>query len=342
MKKNLLKKISVMGILLVFVVSSLMGCTKSSKQKENTGSSDKQLTTIKYGVMTGNNEHVLALVGLEQGIYKQHGINLELTEFSTGVEAIGAVTTGELDLAEVMDFGGINRLGQTSSNTNLRILAQNYVEKDGGAATRLYVNPKKISSLSDIKGKKLSVAIGTQNEYFDAKLLESQSLTEDDVEMVPIQSIQDTVAVAKRGDIDVVWSGSQFASKLEELNWKSILNAEDIGLRNRNIAIGSEEFAKKVDIVSEFYKARQEVVDYIDTHEDEVADFIANKVGITAEQFKTNYDGYSFEAQYTDDVEKSLNELITWSVNKGNFENFKLDSVVDTDGLKKAFPDKVK
>lgn len=342
MKKQILKKLSVLGMVLALSVSGLMGCGKTSSQKENISSADNQLTTIRYGVMTGNNEHILALVGIDQGIYQKHGINLELTEFSTGVEAIGAVTTGELEMAEVMDFGGINRLGQTASDTNLRILAQNYVEKEGVGATRLYVNPEKVSSLEDIKGKKLSVSIGTQNEYFDAKLLESRNLTEDDVEMVPIQSIQDTVAIAQRGDIDIVWSGSQFADKLEDLGWKSILNAEDIGLRNRNLAIGSEEFAKNVDVVSEYYKARQEVVEYIDKHEDEVADFIADKLGITAEQFKAQYDSYSFEAQYTDDVENSLNELILWSVNKGNFESFNLDSVVNTDGLKKAFPDKVK
>jgi hypothetical protein len=50
---------------------------------------------------------------------------------------------------------------------------------------------------------------------------------------------------------------------------------------------------------------------------------------------------YNFENTFTQETYDSLNDLIDWSVAKGTFDAFDIDTFIVTDGLKQAFPDNV-
>jgi ABC-type nitrate/sulfonate/bicarbonate transport system substrate-binding protein len=346
MKKRILSSL----LATVLVVGLLSGCSSSSATENSTGDTassesgaSTETTSLQLGVMTGTSEHFISLVGIEQGIYENYGINLQITEFGTGVEAVGAVTTGQIDLAEIMEFGMINRLGQTSENSNLRILAQNYVSiaTDSGDDMALYVNPDKIKSLSDLKDKNISVSLGTQNEYQVAKLLEYADLSDDDVSQIPVDAEADVLAVAKKGDIDAAWANGQQAVNLQKEGWTALITAEEVGLVTRDLFVGSDTIATNTDLLANYFQARSEIVEYIQNNIDDVATFISEKTGVAEETFKTTMNSYNFENTFTQETYDSLNDLIDWSVAKGTFDAFDIDTFIVTDGLKQAFPDNV-
>jgi NitT/TauT family transport system substrate-binding protein len=337
----------------VLVVGLLAGCGSSSSTESSSagdsaasGSSDTttEKTTLRLGVMTGISEHFIGLVGIEQGIYDKYGIDLQITEFGTGVDAVGAITTGQIDIAEIMDFGIINRLGQTSENSTLRILAQNYVTKatDSDVELAFFVNPDKIKSIDDIKGKNISVSLGTVNEYQNAKLLEYAGLSDSDITAVPIESLSDVVAVAKKGDeIDGAWASGQHAINLKKAGWTALITGDELGLTTRDMAVGSDTIAANTDLLEKYFKARSEAVDYITNNLDDVASFIKEKTGIEEDTFKANINSNELENSLTKETYDALTDLKDWAVSKGNFDDFDLDKFVVTDGLKQTFPDRV-
>lgn len=349
-------KKKILGILLSTVLAAgvLGGCAKSDatiEKKDNsavntesrdTAESDDKIT-IRTGVMTGIAEHFIALEGIEQGIFEKYGIDYQYTEFGTGVDAVNAITTGQIDLAEIMDFGIINRIGQTSDKSDLRIVAQNYVSKDTGSETALalYVNPETVSSIDDLKGKKISVALGTQNEYQNTILREYANLSKDDLTEVPLNSIADTIAVAKNGEIDAVWSSGQYAANLKELGWTPLVKGTDLGLFSRDLAVASEKFASDTEALKRYFQARAEIVDYILNNEDEAAEFIEGKTGISKEQFKDTINGSDLENKFDQDTYDGLKSLKDWSVSAGNFADYDLNKFINTEGLKEAYPDRV-
>jgi len=65
-----------------------------------------------------------------------------------------------------------------------------------------------IRTVSDLKGKKISVAYGTPSHTFLLWLLEANNMATQDVELVQVKSAIDAAAMAKSGSVDgaVVWS----------------------------------------------------------------------------------------------------------------------------------------
>ena len=128
MKKRML------GLLLTAaLVLGVTGCGNTTEKKttEQANGSSEELTTeagetqtVRLGVWTGGIDHYLAVVGTEQGIFQKHGIDLETTEFASGINTIDAIVTGQLDIGMIADFAGVNRIGNTQDNFDSKIIGR--------------------------------------------------------------------------------------------------------------------------------------------------------------------------------------------------------------------------
>ncbi len=352
MKKKGINKV-LKKVLSVALIASLFltGCGNGSAGG-STGSSAKSekgtkesLETVRVGVMTGIIEHYIAIVGQEKGIWEKNGIDLQVTEFATGVEAVGAVQTEQIDVAEIMDFAIINRLGTTADKTNLRIYNLNYEsdtsDKDSIAVNKFYVNPKTVKDASDLKGKKISVALGTVNEYFVAEGLAKAGLTVKDVTTVPADSITANIAMAANGEIDGTWASGTTASKLVDDGWVALYNAIDLDLLTRDIGVTTDSFAT-TETLKKYVKARDEVVKYIEENEEDAVKIIADKSSLDQEVIRTTIEGNNLEPEFSNDTVDQLNKLKDWALKNGNLKkDFTLDNFIDLTAVKDAVGDRV-
>ena len=346
-KKSVIKKLLALtltaGLLLTGCGSSDSG-SASSADAGSDASGEKSV--VRVGVMTGIAEHLIAALGQEKGIWEKNGVDLQVTEFATGVEAIGLVQMGQIDIAEIMDYAIVNRIGTTAKDTNLRIYEINYRSasdrEDTTAVNKFYVNPETVSGEDDLKGKRISVSLGTVNEYNIAKVLEKEGLTKDDVTYVPIEGIQANIALATNGEIDATWAGGQTAEKLIELGWTPFFSEAEIGLNARNIGVVSDTFAKD-PALEKYIKARAEIIKYYLENKDEAASVISKKTTVKEELVKSTLDGNDYNILLDQAELDHLNELKEWALNNGNYEeDFDLKSFIDTTALAKVYPDLVK
>ncbi|TXS57424.1 aliphatic sulfonate ABC transporter substrate-binding protein [Streptomyces sp. t39] len=109
------------------------------------------LDTVKIGYFP-NLTHATALVGHQEGILQKElgGTKLSATTFNAGPSEIEALNAGSIDIGFIGPSPSINGYVK-SQGKNLRII--------GGSASggvKLVVNPKKIKTLDDLKGKKIA------------------------------------------------------------------------------------------------------------------------------------------------------------------------------------------
>jgi len=198
----------------------------NSKEKVAAGSSKIEgLDTVKIGYF-GNLTHGTALVGREQGLFQKElgATKAEYATFNAGPSEIEALNSGSIDIGWIGPSPAIN--GYTKSDgKSLKII--------GGSASggvKLVVNPKKIKSLKDVKGKKIATPqLGNTQDVAFLNWIADQGWKVDaqsgkgDVTVVRTDN-KITPDAFKAGSIDGAWVPEPTASKLVAEGGKTILD----------------------------------------------------------------------------------------------------------------------
>ncbi|ANP50900.1 NitT/TauT family transport system substrate-binding protein [Streptomyces griseochromogenes] len=173
-----------------------------------------------------NLTHATALVGDQEGLFQKElgGTAIKPSTFSAGPSEIEALNAGSIDIGWIGPSPAIN--GYTKSNCkNLRII--------GGSASggvKLVVNPKKIKSLKDVKGKKIATPqLGNTQDVAFLNWIADQGWKVDaqsgkgDVSVVRTDN-KITPDAYKSGSVDGAWVPEPTASKLVAEGGKVLLD----------------------------------------------------------------------------------------------------------------------
>ncbi|NJQ02889.1 ABC transporter substrate-binding protein [Streptomyces zingiberis] len=177
-----------------------------------------------------NLTHATALVGIEQGLLQKElgGTKIKTSTFNAGPSEIEALNAGSIDIGWIGPSPSIN--GYTKSGgKNLRII--------GGSASggvKLVVNPKKIKSLDDVKGKKIATPqLGNTQDVAFLNWIAEQGWKVDaqsgkgDVSVVRTDN-KITPDAYKSGSIDGAWVPEPTASKLVTEGAEVLLDEADL------------------------------------------------------------------------------------------------------------------
>ena len=355
-KLNLFKK-AIYHIMIGLTALALAGCAKSdSTAGEKTAASAKteetpagakaeaagDLVTVRAAVMTNGFDHYLALAGLEYGIYKDNGVNLEVTEYGRGINTIDAVVTGTADFGNMADYATVNRLGNTLHDTNLVIFSEQYANSisEGG----LYVAPKYADDLSKLDGSEGFLTIAaTVSDYYNSVIIEYLGLDESKQNIINADSPQTELALALKGEASAVYASGSVAAQYEALGWKLAVTTEELGINTYAYFLTTKEYndTHREDLVK-YLKGSQATFDYIKANLDEVSKFFEKKIGINAEDFKMNWDAYESRIGFTEDGAEHLEKMEKWAFNHGSYkEDYDVRSFINTEAAEIAFPERV-
>jgi NitT/TauT family transport system substrate-binding protein len=173
-----------------------------------------------------NLTHATPLVGLKEGIFQKElgGTSVKELTFNAGPAEIEALNAGAIDIGWIGPSPAINGYTQ-SGGTNLRIISGS---ASGGV--KLVVNPKKIKTLADVKGKKIATPqLGNTQDVALLNWISSQGWKVDaqsgkgDVSVVRTDN-KITPDAYKNGSIDGAWVPEPTASKLVAEGAKVLLD----------------------------------------------------------------------------------------------------------------------
>ncbi len=136
------------------------------------------LTKLRVGYLHVVTVDAQLLLGLEMGTFKKEGLDLELREFTTGIELFQALVGGSLD---VLTTGGV--LSNFPARGQGKVFLINDLE---WAVGQIWVYPDKgIKEIKDLKGKQVATTRGTTAHDLLHQALKSVGLdSTKDVEIV--------------------------------------------------------------------------------------------------------------------------------------------------------------
>lgn len=355
MKKKSFKRLIsfVLGAALITTAgSALTGCgtgagskTGTASRKISSVSSGKTenksgLETVRVGFTTNLQNDWLVKIAKEKGIFEKNGLNVESTEFPNGISSVDAMATGQLDIGEVADFAGVNRIGQTPDKSDLVFVSTCGISN----AFNFYVNPDKIKDLKDLKGQSIAVSLGVVLEYWNARTIEEAGLSKKDVKEIPIEDGTETLALAKSGKISGTWSTAVNAQKLvQNYKWKPLVNQKELGLSMYSYLVSTKAYVKEhKETISKYIKSLYEANQYVKENIDDAAGIIKKTSQVDEDTFKTEYKALDIVYGFSDDSVKDLETIEKWVYKNGYTKGeYDVKDHIDTSAVEEADADPV-
>ncbi|WLQ39830.1 ABC transporter substrate-binding protein [Streptomyces laculatispora] len=225
-------------------------------KKANVSAGDKKLSadTVKIGYFP-NLTHATALVGIQEGIIAKElgGTEVKPSTFNAGPSEIEALNAGSIDIGFIGPSPSINGFTK-SRGKSLRII--------GGSASggvKLVVNPKKVKTLDDLKGKKIATPqLGNTQDVAFLNWISEKGWKVDaqsgkgDVSVVRTDN-KVTPDAYKSGSIDGAWVPEPTASKLVAQGAKVLLDESTLWPDNKfvitNIIVSQKFLDQHRDVV---------------------------------------------------------------------------------------------
>ena len=222
-------------------------------------------------------------VGIEKGWFKEEGVDVKFEWFDY-VASMDAFAAGKLD-AVGMTNGDALVTGATGAKS-VMILMNDYSNGND-----MIIAKPGISSIKELKGKKIGVEIGFVGHLLLLNALEKNGLSEKDVKLVNVPT-NETPQVLASGDVDAVvaWQPSSGIALQQVPGSKAIYtSADEPGLIYDLYAVSPQSYAKRKADWKKVMKVWYRIVDYINdpkTFNDAVS-IMASRVGLKPEVYKT-------------------------------------------------------
>lgn len=335
-------KMAAGAVLLLFGLSACGNEAKTQTVTENAqAKAAAEKTVIHQGVMSGNIDHWISVIGKERGFFDKYGIELEMTEFSSGVNTTDAVVTGQMDIGMLADYAVVNRLGNTQENTELCIFSR--FVKTRGDQNRLYVNADEVKELSDLAGKGFVTLPGTVWDYYAGVTFDQAGIPKEEQVLVNVDNTQAALGVMKSGDGVAFWASGTNARKLFEAGYQPILTADDLDMPTEQFYVANRSYMKdNEEAIKNFIRAVRETEEWISANKEEASKLVDEKINIPAEQFLEGFDSMELELSLKQESLKHLDAIKTWALSEGKFANdFDMRAFIDERILKEIAPENV-
>lgn len=300
MKKfNIKKLFAIIGVIGI-TAGLLAGCGGASSGGTDSAKSSDEPIVIRTSYWDYAPWAYQLYIAREKGFFdeafKDENVELEITAFTNGPAANEAVTAGKLDF--IVSLGDQPFLTGLENGVDTSILATTARQEK----TLIFVAKydSEISSVADLKSKKIAVAIGTYTHKSLLGVLKDNGVSLSDVELVNFTTAGDVVLAISRGDVDA-YLGSIF-DLLPSIKNGEIKQIGDItGYPANTYLVGTNEFINKYpEITQKLVNVLYESAEYIRNNPDEINPIIAENSGIDLEVINELFPKVDTEVGFTD------------------------------------------
>jgi NitT/TauT family transport system substrate-binding protein len=235
-----------------------------------TGSADAGSLKLAHSTWVGYGPFYIAR---DKGFFKDEGVDVELVIMEDTPIKMGALMAGQIDLvASTADEFPIYM--KPGKMLRYVLAVDNSKGGDGVVAN------KEITSIMDLKGKRVAFEQGSVSQFFLNALLKDAGMTEADIEPVNMAATDAGVAfAAKQVDAAVTWEPALSQGAKSEHGHMLLTSADKPGLITDVVATTAETAVEKKDDIAAFVRAWYKAVDYSKSNPDEANAIMAKGVG---------------------------------------------------------------
>lgn len=260
--------------LLVGVVA-LSACGVSGAGADEEGEDSTESSVVNIGFQKFGTLNLLKEEGTLEERLADLKIDVEWTEFPAGPQLLEALNVGSLDFGHT---GEAPPIFAQAADAEL-VYAGNAPASPKSEAI-VIPEDSAITSVEELKGKKVALNKGSNVHYLLVKALEEANLTLDDIEVAYLPPA-DARTAFERGDVDawVIWDPFLGAAE-EDLNAKILRDGEGI-VANREFLLAERSFAEEhADVVDIIFEELDEVERKVEADQPEAAAFFSPLIGV--------------------------------------------------------------
>src|SRR5262245_53745482 len=261
----------------------------------------------------GNWYTAIAHLGTKAGIFKKHGIELEMIYTSGSGETLQPIIGGSADLG--LAVGTLGAISAYAKGAPVRIVGAQAT----GAADYWYAKTSSpIKALADTTDKN-TIAFSTNGSSTHSIVRAFVSEFGVKAKPTPTGNPSSTLTAVMTDQVDIGWASPPFGLKeMDESKIRVVAKATDAALVRgqtiRVIVANADVLTKKKDAIGRFMKAYRETIDYMYSDNPQVIKDYAEFVGVPEPLAKRVRDDFFPKALVSPDEIKGLDSLLQEAV----------------------------
>lgn len=297
-------------------------------------------------------------VGVDEGCFKEFGIEPELVFFQAAAPIATALATGQLDVGATGLTAALYNI--VLGGEKLWIVADKGREWPGYPLTAIVVQKelweRGLRSVRDLQGKRIGVTqLGSTFHFHLGNILENAGLSLTDVRVVPLQTMPAVMEALKGTQVDAILIPQPFPATAEARGFGKILAwGGDLYPWQISAVFYSKSFAARreraINFMKGYVKASRVYHDAVLVQKDgriqpglryrEVVDITAKYTDATSEIIRT---GFPYQDRNGRLLVTDIERQMTWWVKHGFLKTtIPLNDIVDTsfvDAAVRALPE---
>lgn len=343
-----------LGILLT--TSMLVGMTacgnnsgKENNTNVNNGNKAKDTVTIAIGYQTVTAQTWGSLIIKNQKLLEKEleaefpdvNFDIQWENATSGPPLTNNMIAGKLQFAFMGDLPILvnGEKGQTETNYDSVFIAFDGKGPSGKNQSLLVTKGGDIKSVEDLKGKEVSVPIGSSAHRMLELVLEEHGLL-DDVTIVS-QDVNVGLTNIEQGKIAAHATWEPFPTLAVSTGVGEILvDGSETGVDYLDGVVADRNWVNaNPEYTNAFLKALIEAHEFIKNNPDETAKIFAEETGYSEEVSKAMVENITFETViYDKDIETVRGDL-DFAISVGNVTSLDLDKFIDDSYIRKAWSD---
>jgi NitT/TauT family transport system substrate-binding protein len=245
--------------------------------------------TLRVGKAQANQfAFIPADVGADTGIFKKHGVDVEISNFGGDAKEMQALIAGSLDIA----LGGGPAFATIVKGAPMKAVA---AEANAPNTIMLVVlKDGAVKSVDDLKGRIVSVSTaGSLTYWLTQQLSRSQGWGDDGIKIAPLGASEAQIAALKTHQIDGVTTDSVTVAKFVETGDGRVLVKFGDRIKDFHVHViyaSDALIAGKPEVLKTFLAGWFETIAYMRDHREEAIDIAAQHTGVSRAVAAAGYD----------------------------------------------------
>jgi ABC-type nitrate/sulfonate/bicarbonate transport system substrate-binding protein len=264
---NSLKRWELASLAMLAILGIILGSLSCSR-----GTDSGKVESISIG-MDGSAVNSLIFIAQDQNYFSANGINLQLKEYASGAVAVDDLLKVAVDVATAAEFVIVTKAlagEKIQTLASIDKFQHNYIfgRKDRG-----------ITTVADLKCKKIGVPLKTISEFYLGRFLELQGISTKQVTLVNINPLQSADVLAN-GEVDALIAWEPNAKAIEHRLGDGVVKwpAQSQQAGYANVIATPNWISGHPDLAIRFLKSLNQAEEYLINHPAEARSIIQKRL----------------------------------------------------------------